>query len=148
MLRRGEVSTLDLISAHDQSENGELDQDEFIRMMHSIVADEYAWNEGGARLASMQAFTHIAGDDEQVDIEELEGWFIRGRVEQRKRRHSTEDASKTPVDALRTKSPCEARPECLASSNANRLEMDGEESLTKGEPEIEAERRRPHGGRD
>ena len=70
-------------------------------MMQNIVSDEYAWNEGGARQASSEAFTLMAGNDEQVDIQELEGWFIRGRVSQRKRHQTTgsiEGASKTLVE--------------------------------------------------
>ena len=78
MLIRGEVSTLDLLGAHDRSDDGKLDEQEFLKMMRLLISDDDAWRERGARNAALRVFRAIGGDDRQVDIGELEGWMIRG----------------------------------------------------------------------
>lgn len=85
MLTRAEVSTLDLLMAHDTSENGKLSEEEFLLMIKAIVADTLCWIENGARRVAIDLFKSIAGDDNEVDLEELEGWFIQGMAVEKPR---------------------------------------------------------------
>jgi hypothetical protein len=81
MLLHGHVTVLDLLMAHDASSDGSLGVDEFLRMVRGIVADDHAWQEGGAHHASIKIFHMISGGDGSVDIEELEAWIIKGVLE-------------------------------------------------------------------
>jgi len=81
MLMHGEVAVLDLLMAHDTSNDGQLDADEFLRMMRILVADDTSWHENGAMDASLKIFRLAAGSDASLDIEELESWLLKGTVE-------------------------------------------------------------------
>lgn len=111
MLTRGEVSTLDLLMAHDQTENGKLDEHEFLAMMKSIISDSHCWFENGARKACVELFYDIAGDDNEIDLEELEGWFIQGmavekpRAQKKKEQDAKQKALVQKLDEEKRRQP-------------------------------------------
>lgn len=78
MLQRSQNSALDLLSAHDKSEDGDLSEREFLGMVKTIIGSSTAWTETNVRDVAKGVFARIAGDDAHVSIEELERWLVHG----------------------------------------------------------------------
>lgn len=78
LLKRGNVGVLDLLMAHDNTDDGKLDQREFLTMMRALIASDHTWKECGAHKASKRVFRAISGADCTLDIQELELWLLRG----------------------------------------------------------------------
>ena len=78
MLVRADLSALDVLSAHDKSEDGDLSKREFLSMMKFLVGNAYAWAETNVKEVASVVFGTIAGNDELVQIEELERWLLKG----------------------------------------------------------------------
>ena len=74
MLLHSQVSALDLVLAYDKSEDGTLSKREYLAMMKALIGEEAAWR-GGAKDAALDIFEQIAGDDNELDIEEMVRWI-------------------------------------------------------------------------
>ena len=74
MLKRTQVSALDLLMAYDKSDDGLLSKKEYLVMMKALVGNEDAWR-GGAKDAALDTFENLSGKDKSMDIEELVRWL-------------------------------------------------------------------------
>ena len=72
------LSPLDLMFAHDRSEDGNLNRKEFIVMMKKLVGSEQAWGTTNVKDVVIALFERIAGADAELSIEELQAWISRG----------------------------------------------------------------------
>ena len=77
MLSKAEMSALDLISAHDRSDDGTLSKREFFVMMKAIIGSPDVWLDTDVKEVTKALFRKLSGNDNELDIQEFHSWMLK-----------------------------------------------------------------------
>ena len=85
MLLRTDLSALDVVSAYDKTDDGQLNKKEFLVFIKAVVGDTKLWRESNVKEMTGSVFGAISGDDGELDIEEIVRWLLKGWNERKKK---------------------------------------------------------------
>ena len=114
MLVNAQLSALDLISSFDRSDDGKLSKREFLATMKSIVGQPDVWLNTNVKEVCVQIFDRLAGDDKELDLEELHSWLLLDSPIAKKSPMNQERSRSSKIDVGVEESPPLLQPNRLA----------------------------------